>query len=149
MNSLACTEVLELFELLGEETKCKIPNNFWQVVEQNKLKNYDKKKMQEDVWAGKMSDEGINLYAALKIKYLSEDELEKKILEEVFNYNASNKAENKKDIPKVKINNEIFSAKKEDIVNGKVKTEKVSMVEYKESFITKIINKIKNILSRK
>lgn len=149
MNSLACTEVLELFELLGEETKCKIPNNFWQVVEQNKLKNYDKKKMQEDVWAGKMSDEGINLYAALKIKYLSEDELEKKILEEVFNYNASNKAENKKDIPKVKINNEIFSAKKEDIVNGKVKTEKVSMVEYKESFITKIINKIKNIFSRK
>ena len=149
MNSLACTEVLELFELLGEETKSKIPNNFWQVVEQNKLKNYDKKKMQEDVWAGKMSDEGINLYAALKIKYLSEDELEKKILEEVFNYNASNKAENKKDIPKVKINNEIFSAKKEDIVNGKVKTEKVSMVEYKESFITKIINKIKNIFSRK
>lgn len=149
MNSLACTEVLELFELLGDETKCKIPNNFWQVVEQNKLKNYDKKKMQEDVWAGKMSDEGINLYAALKIKYLSEDELEKKILEEVFNYNASNKAENKKDIPKVKINNEIFSAKKEDIVNGKVKTEKVSMVEYKESFITKIINKIKNIFSRK
>ena len=149
MNSLACTEVLELFELLGEETKCKIPNNFWQVVEQNKLKNYDKKKMQEDVWAGKMSDEGINLYAALKIKYLSEDELEKKILEEVFNYNASNKAENKKDIPKVKIKNEIFSAKKEDIVNGKVKTEKVSMVEYKESFITKIINKIKNIFSRK
>ena len=149
MNSLACTEVLELFELLGEETKCKIPNNFWQVVEQNKLKNYDKKKMQEDVWAGKMSDEGINLYAALKIKYLSEDELEKKILEEIFNYNASNKAENKKDIPKVKINNEIFSAKKEDIVNGKVKTEKVSMVEYKESFITKIINKIKNIFSRK
>ena len=149
MNSLACTEVLELFELLGEETKCKIPNNFWQVVEQNKLKNYDKKKMQEDVWAGKMSDEGINLYAALKIKYLSEDELEKKILEEVFNYNASNKAENKKDIPKVKINNEIFSAKKEDIVNGKVKTEKVSMVEYKESFITKIINKIKNLFSRK
>ena len=149
MNSLACTEVLELFELLGEETKCKIPNNFWQVVEQNKLKNYDKKKMQEDVWAGKMSDEGINLYAALKIKYLSEDELEKKILEEVFNYNASNKAENKKDIPKVKINNEIFSAKKEDIVNGKVITEKVSMVEYKESFITKIINKIKNIFSRK
>lgn len=149
MNSLACTEVLELFELLGEETKCKIPNNFWQVVEQNKLKNYDKKKMQEDVWAGKMSDEGINLYAALKIKYLSEDELEKKILEEVFNYNASNKAENKKDIPKVKINNEIFSAKKEDIVNEKVKTEKVSMVEYKESFITKIINKIKNIFSRK
>ena len=149
MNSLACTEVLELFELLGEETKCKIPNNFWQVVEQNKLKNYDKKKMQEDVWAGKMSAEGINLYAALKIKYLSEDELEKKILEEVFNYNASNKAENKKDIPKVKINNEIFSAKKEDIVNGKVKTEKVSMVEYKESFITKIINKIKNIFSRK
>lgn len=149
MNSLACTEVLELFELLGEETKCKIPNNFWQVVEQNKLKNYDKKKMQEDVWAGKMSDEGINLYAALKLKYLSEDELEKKILEEVFNYNASNKAENKKDIPKVKINNEIFSAKKEDIVNGKVKTEKVSMVEYKESFITKIINKIKNIFSRK
>lgn len=149
MNSLACTEVLELFELLGEETKCKIPNNFWQVVEQNRLKNYDKKKMQEDVWAGKMSDEGINLYAALKIKYLSEDELEKKILEEVFNYNASNKAENKKDIPKVKINNEIFSAKKEDIVNEKVKTEKVSMVEYKESFITKIINKIKNIFSRK
>ena len=149
MNSLACTEVLELFELLGEETKCKIPNNFWQVVEQNKLKNYDKKKMQEDVWAGKMSDEGINLYAALKLKYLSEDELEKKILEEVFNYNASNKAENKKDIPKVKINNEIFSAKKEDIVNEKVKTEKVSVVEYKESFITKIINKIKNIFSRK
>lgn len=149
MNSLACTEVLELFELLGEETKCKIPNNFWQVVEQNKLKNYDKKKMQEDVWAGKMSDEGINLYAALKLKYLSEDELEKKILEEVYNYNASNKAENKKDIPKVKINNEIFSAKKEDIVNEKVKTEKVSMVEYKESFITKIINKIKNIFSRK
>ena len=149
MNSLACTEVLELFELLGEETKSKIPNNFWQVVEQNRLKNYDKKKMQEDVWAGKMSDEGINLYAALKIKYLSEDELEKKILEEVFNYNASNKAENKKDIPKVKINNEIFSAKKEDIVNEKVKTEKVSMVQYKESFITKIINKIKNIFSRK
>lgn len=149
MNSLACTEVLELFELLGEETKSKIPNNFWQVVEQNRLKNYDKKKMQEDVWAGKMSDEGINLYAALKLKYLSEDELEKKILEEVYNYNASNKAENKKDIPKVKINNEIFSAKKEDIVNGKVKTEKVSMVEYKESFITKIINKIKNIFSRK
>lgn len=149
MNSLACTEVLELFELLGEETKSKIPNNFWQVVEQNRLKNYDKKKMQEDVWAGKMSDEGINLYAALKLKYLSEDELEKKILEEVYNYNASSKAENKKDIPKVKINNEIFSAKKEDIVNGKVKTEKVSMVEYKESFITKIINKIKNIFSRK
>ncbi len=149
MNSLACTEVLELFELLGEETKSKIPNNFWQVVEQNRLKNYDKKKMQEDVWAGKMSDEGINLYAALKLKYLSEDELEKKILEEVYNYNASNKAENKKDIPKVKINNEIFSAKKEDIVNEKVKTEKVSMVEYKESFITKIINKIKNIFSRK
>ena len=41
MNNIACTEVFELFQILGKEYKNRIPEKIWNFIETNKLINYD------------------------------------------------------------------------------------------------------------
>ncbi len=86
-NNLAYSEIYELFEILGDDYKNKIPKTFWDFVDKNMVKNYDKDKMRTDIENKKMSDEAMSLFAALNIKYLCEDELEKKLLLEIYKHN--------------------------------------------------------------
>ncbi len=147
MNSLACTEIFELFEILGKEYRKKIPNKFWDFIEKNKLKTYDKEKINKDLWNGNISDDALNLYSALKFKYLCEDEFEKKILSEIYNYNRNNLNIKKKQIYEnleTPVLDDLF--KKQPYNKTKEKTDLVVVKE--ETFFSKILKQIKKFFKK-
>lgn len=84
---LAYTEVYELFEFLGKEYKVKIPKKLYEFLKENRLKEYNKAEYKNRIINNELSNNAINIYASLKIKYLCEDEFEKKMLNEIFKNN--------------------------------------------------------------
>ena len=91
MNNIACTEVFELFQILGKEYKNRIPEKIWNFIKNNKLINYDIIEVRQNLWNGKISKEALNIYSALNFQYIIEDEFEKKILSEIYQYNNKTK----------------------------------------------------------
>lgn len=87
INSSTCTEIHELFEILGDNYKNKVPKKFWQYIDQNRYKNYDKMAIRNDLWNKKMSKEALTLFSALNLKYLCKNEFEKSVLYEIYNSN--------------------------------------------------------------
>lgn len=83
----------------------------------------------------KLKEETLGIIALLNLQYWCEDENEKKRLKEVYAKNEKRYQE----YLQVQFNpNEIFKKKEPT-------QESLSIVEYKESIIKKLVNKIKNI----
>lgn len=129
INSQTCTEIFEIFELLGADNKEKIPKKFWDMLEKNRYKKYDKKKLRADLLNGIISEETRALYAALKYKYLSKDDLEKRMLLEIYKYNE--KIKMRKDNNNLNIINDIFESSEN---KGKYvkENERTDIIEYKK-----------------
>lgn len=87
MNSVACTELFELFQILGNEYKNKIPTKILEKIEQNKLIDYDPMVIRRKLWNGQISKEALSAYSTLNLQYIIEDEFEKKMLYEIYKYN--------------------------------------------------------------
>ena len=86
----------------------------------------------------KLKEETLGIIALLNLQYWCEDENEKKRLKEVYAKNEKRYQE----YLQVQFNpNEIFKKKEPT-------QESLSIVEYKESIIKKLVNKIKNIFFR-
>ena len=144
MNVTIYTEIFELFQILGEEYRTKIPQKIWDYIEKNKSNNYNKFEVQQNLWNGKISKDALDLYSALNFQYLLEDEFEKKMLSEIYNYNGNNA----KTIKKIDINmhylNDIF----ENNNNNKSKENLELTVLRKETFFDKILKKIKEFFKK-
>lgn len=137
MKPLVYNEIFELFEILGKDKKSKIPSRFWKFVEKNKLIQYDKSKIIRDIWNGTLSEDAKNLYGLLKLKYLCDDDLEKKILYETYRCNSEIKKEKKKmNIMHIKTN---LIENNSKINQEKIKTQKTEIIEYKKEKWYKII----------
>lgn len=135
----AYTEIFELLEIIGNNYKNKLPVKVYKFFEENKLEKYNKSEIVSKIKRKELSDEALNIFAFLNLKYFCEDELEKNMLKQIY-------AKNNKDYNYI-INEEkdyeIFKNKTNNIeTNNKI-------IELpKENLIRKIFKWIKKYLKK-
>ena len=135
----AYSEVDEFLGLISNENRNKIPKRLRQFFKEEKDINYIKKiNPNVPIKNQELKEETLGIIALLNLQYWCNDENEKKRLKEVY---AKNEKLYQEHLQAQFNPNEIFK-KKEHI------KESVSIVEYKESIIKKLINRIKNIFLR-
>ena len=103
-----------------------------------------------------LKEETLALIALLYIKYICEDEEEKRNLKNIYAENERKYREEIRDKYSVEKamqkRNEVrnnFNNKENTIKNQNESTKEKSLTEYKESILKKIINKIKSLFKRK
>lgn len=133
----AYSEVDEFLGLISDENRNKIPKKLIEFFKEEKDINYIKGiNPNVPIKNQQLKEETLGIIALLNLQYFCEDENEKKRLRAVYDKNEKTY----QDHLQVKFNpDEIFKKKEQHI------EENVSIVEYKESIIKKLINKIKNI----
>ena len=132
------TEIYELIELMGEYYKNKLPIKVYNFFKENRLESYDKEEIIEKVRKKELSEEALNIYSFLYLKYFCEDELEKNILKQIYLKNNKNK-----EIIEFDKDYQIFNNKKDFNL-----IEKPAVIE-RESVLKKVFKWIKNIFIRK
>jgi len=134
----AYSEVYSFLNVLGNNYISKIPKSIYDTIKNSRDKSYNPKYTDiQNISSETISKEGLSLIAALNLQYWCEDEVQKQELKEIYVNNERKEAE--------KYNN-VF---KEDYTNKKDDTKKeasTEIIEYKESFFRKLLNKIKEIL---
>jgi len=144
---IAYAEIDSFIELLPKAEKEKIPNNLIRYFKEEKDKEtvkklsldipLEKQNLQEDTW---------NLIAIIYLKYLCEDEEEKKELEKIYDENEKIYREEIKE----KYNPEkIFSDREKKYTTSQEKDQILPIEVKKESFIQKIIKFINKIFHKK
>lgn len=144
---IAYAEIDSFIELLPKAEKEKIPNNLIKYFKEEKDKetvkklsldiSLEKQNLQEDTW---------NLIAIIYLKYLCEDEEEKRELEQIYDENEKKYLEEIKE----KYNPEkIFSAREKKQTAPQEKNQILPIEVKKESFIQKIIKFINKIFNKK
>ena len=135
----AYSEVDEFLGLISNEHRNKITKKLREFFREEKDTNYIKGiNPNVPIKNQKLKEETLGIIALLNLQYWCEDENEKKRLKEVYAKNEKRYQE----YLQVQFNpNEIFKKKEPT-------QESLSIVEYKESIIKKLVNKIKNIFFR-
>lgn len=135
----AYSEVDQFLKLLSNEQRNEIPQKLQKLFSREKAKDYEKIiDSKKPIKEQGLKEETLAIIALLNLNYWCKDENEKRRLKEVYVKNEKIYQEHLQ----VQFNpNEIF--KKKEIIK-----ERVSIVEYKESIIKKLINKIKNMFFR-
>ena len=89
MESVAYTEVYELFQFLGNNYINKLPKEIWKKIDENKLTEYDQGVIQRRIKNNEMSEEAPKMYLSLKLNYLCTDELEKAMILAQLKHNSN------------------------------------------------------------
>lgn len=134
MNVETYTEVYEMLKLMGEDYIKKLPEELYEYIEQNVDPSYIHG-VSFNIDDIDLSDQAADMITYLNYEYFA-NEKTKKILEDISNSNIENLKE-KYDTENMFQRREI---KKDTIV-----TENLEIEPVKESFFTKIINKIKSL----
>lgn len=140
----AYSEVDSILELLDEEDRNKVPKKLRQLFKIEKDNEYVKYiDVNKDIEEQDLKEETLALIALLNLKYWCEDEKEKEELKKVYNQNEEIHQEELKQ----RYNSDNLFRKSNDVVNTKLEAEnnETNLIEYKESIIRKIINKIKKL----
>lgn len=140
----AYSEIDEFLSLLSDEQRNKIPQKLREFFREEKDENYTKGiNPKEPIKNQNLKEETLGIIALLNLQYWCENENEKQRLKEVY-------AKNEKvyqEMLQVAFNpDDIFKKKTQSIKNESV--ENTTMVVYKESFLKKIIGKLKKIFFR-
>jgi len=134
MNVETYTEVYEMLKLMGEDYIKKLPEELYEYIEQNIDPSYIHG-VSFNIDDIDLSDQAADMITYLNYEYFA-NEKTKKILEDISNSNIENLKE--------KYNTENMFQRRE-IKKDTIVTENLELEPVKESFFTKIINKIKNI----
>lgn len=135
------SEVYQVLNLLGNEYINKLPNSLLNMLKENRDINYSPQ-YNEDEPLNKQNikKEALAIIALLHLNYWCESEQEKLEIKQILK-NNENKYEQEL---REKYNpDNIFNKSKQE--HETIAEPQVSMIEYKESFFKRIINKIKNI----
>lgn len=142
----AYAEIDNFIELLTEEDRNKIPPKLRQFFKEEKDKNYIKNiDIEIPIKKQDLKEETLALIALLNIKYICDDDNEKARLTKIYSENDIKYQERLKE----KYNQEnLFKNRKStyNILEANDTEIETSLDEYKESFISKIVNKIKQFL---
>ena len=134
MNVETYTEVYEMLKLMGEDYIKKLPEELYEYIEQNVDPSYIHG-VSFNIDDIDLSDQAADMITYLNYEYFA-NEKTKKILEDISNSNIE-KLKEKYDTENMFQRREI---KKDTIV-----TENLELEPVKESFFTKIINRIKSL----
>ncbi len=153
----AYAEIDAFIEILPDDIKRKIPKNMKEFFKNQKDKNYKKEiDINIPIEDQNLKEETLALIALLYIKYICEDEEEKRNLKNIYAENERKYREEIRDKYSVEKamqkRNEVrnnFNNKENTIKNQNESTKEKSLTEYKESILKKIINKIKSLFKRK
>lgn len=135
-------EVDEILKHLSEKDLLKIPEHIRQLIKDNKDKEY----LWEYDETKELKDQNLNrdtvaFLSYLNIEYLLNEE-QKKVMEEIHHFNEMKLEEQKK----IHYNSSDLFKNREP--SAEVKTETVSLIEYKENFFTKLLNKTRKIFRK-
>lgn len=153
----AYAEIDAFIKILPDDIKRKIPKNMKEFFKNQKDKNYKKEiDINIPIEDQNLKEETLALIALLYIKYICEDEEEKRNLKNIYAENERKYREEIRDKYSVEKamqkRNEVrnnFNNKENTIKNQNESTKEKSLTEYKESILKKIINKIKSLFKRK
>lgn len=136
----AYSEVDEFLGLLSEELRNEIPKKLRDFFKEEKDKNYFKNiNVNIPIKDQNLKEETLAIIALLNLQYWCKNEQEKARLQKIYSDNENKYQEelcNKYNY------NDLFKKKEKAVIEENI----VSMIEYKKSIITNIINKIKNLL---
>lgn len=142
----AYSEIDEFLGLLSEEQRNKIPNKLREFFKEEKDQEY-KKGINPNIAIKNqnLKEETLGIIALLNLQYWCEDENEKQRLKEVYAKNEQVYQE----MLQVAFNpDDIFKKRTKSLESEQPQVENKQMVVYKESFIKKILGKIKRIFFR-
>lgn len=143
----AYSEIDEFLGLLSEEQRNEIPKKLREFFKEEKDKEYVKNiDTNIPIKDQNLKEETLAIIALLNLQYWCKDEKEKNRLKAIY-------AQNEKryqDMLYEKYNpNDIFKKKYENIPENSIEQEKnMQIIKYKESFIKKLISKIKKVFFR-
>lgn len=138
----AYVEILEIINHMGEEYKRKIPHNLLDFFEEHKDKNYFFQLAEIKNNMPIFLDETISLIAMLEYKYWAKLE-EKEILDKAL---KKNEREYQKQLNEKYNADNLFKKTK---IKDETEGYSVAMVEYKEAFFKRFINKLKSFFKIK
>lgn len=140
-------EVDEILNYLSEEDLLKIPEDIRQVIKENKDKEYVwKYDVSKELKDQNLSRDTIIILSYLNMEYLLNEE-QKNLMEQIHKFNDKKSEEAKKE----KYNTEdLFKSNKlyEETQKETEQKQEQSLIEYKESFFTKLINCIKKFFHK-
>lgn len=143
IDSKSCKEIYIILSKLGLFNK--LPVELKEYISKNQSLSYEYDFNDDLPLIYQIDNEKTKAYISyLYLKYINDSDEEKNIL--LRKYEQNEKVYQEKLIEKYNPNN-IFKTKKPETIENTPNT--VEMVEYKESIIKKIVNKIRNIFSRK
>lgn len=141
----AYSEIIGFLNILSEKKRNEIPRKLIELFEEEKDKEYIKIiDSNIPIKDQNLKEETLAIIAILNLEYWCKDEQEKQRLKEIYSKNEEEYQKTLHD--KYSVDN-LF---KNNYIQPEIKKEEpitsneVAMVEYKESIIKKIINKIKN-----
>ena len=143
----AYSEVLEILKYIPKIYTEKIPIEVLQVFEQEKSKEY-MPQINEKVLPSKdnLKNETLEIIAMLNYNYWCENEEQKNKLYKMYSENEKIKEEELKE--KYDINKK-FEERKKEIQRKEFETaNSTELIEYRESYFKKIINKIKDFFKK-
>lgn len=142
----AYSEIDEFLGLLSEEQRNKIPKKLREFFKEEKDQEYRKGIDPNIVIKNQnLKEETLGIIALLNLQYWCEDENEKQRLKEVYAKNE----QVYQDMLQVAFNpDDIFKKRTKPLESEQPEVENKQMVVYKESFIKKVLSKIKRIFFR-
>ena len=142
----AYVEVLEILKHMDKKYAEKIPTKLLKFFKDNCSTDY-KFVLDVPIHEKKLKKETINLLAMINLNYWCKDEKHK---QELLNKYYQNEIKLQQDLSEKYSYDNLFKTKKQKIENNyAIIDEETLVIKYKESFITKIINKIKEIFRKK
>ena len=142
----AYSELDEFLDLLSSEQKNQIPLKLREFFKREKDPNYVKNiNLNEPIKNQNLKEETLALIALLKWQYWCKDEQEKERLKKVY---IKNEKEYQEKLREEYNPDDIFKKKTSIAQKEQEKIKNNQIIEYKDSLIKRIINKIKNIFFR-
>lgn len=143
----AYTEIDNFLDLIDYEDRNKIPKQLREMFKKEKDNNYEKNiEINKPISEQNLKEETLGIIALLNLQYWCTDEKEKERLKQIYAKNENKYQEELRE----KYNPDNIFRKKNEKQKTKemVDTTVVAMVEYKESLLKKIINRIKGIFNK-
>lgn len=135
------SEVYSILDLLGDKYIKRLPKNLYNLIKNEKLSTYNPKyNVTIPLYEQNVKKESLSMIALFHLNYWCESDIDKEELREIF---AQNEKCYQEEIREKYNPDNIFKK------NEKSKENNVAMIEYKESIITKIFNKIKKFFNIK
>jgi len=141
---IMCSETYEFLNLLGETYIKKIPKGLYKYIKQEKIQDYSLELNMEQRISEQISEESLLFIMYLNLIYWATQEEKEKLIK-IYKENDVKEAERLKQLYNT---DNLFKKRNEVKEEIQEQANMVSMVEYKEPLIKRIINKIKDFLRK-